>query len=168
MSEDKSGKHRWRDPVVLVPIITAIIAAIPAYILLIRPAIEDLQSLTSEPTPIPNTKPTPSVNPLSVTTDKKSYGFGDHVMVSGSVGKPVKGKTVRIDVYDPTMTVFEPYDSDVPDYVPQTDIQVTPDNEGQFSYRFPTEIFLRQRVNGTYTVEATYGDISNNATFSMR
>ena len=108
MSEDKSGKHRWRDPVVLVPIITAIIAAIPAYVLLIRPAIEDLQSLTSEPTPIPTTKPTPSVNPLSVTTDKKSYGFGDHVMVSGSVGKPVKGKTVRIDVYDPTMTVFEP------------------------------------------------------------
>jgi hypothetical protein len=34
-------------------------------------------------------------------------------------------KTVRIDVYDPTMTVFEPFDTSVSDYVPQTDKQVT-------------------------------------------
>jgi plastocyanin len=53
LSEDKSGKHRWTDPVVLVPIITAVIAAIPTYVLLIRPAIEDIQSPTPEPTPTP-------------------------------------------------------------------------------------------------------------------
>ena len=127
MSEDKSGKHGWSDPIVLVPIITAIIAAVPAYVLLIRPAIEDLPLPTSELTPRPTAKPTPSLqsDSFNVTTDKKSYGFGDYVMISGSVVKPVQGKTVRIDVYDPTMTVFEPFDTSVSDYVPQTDKQVT-------------------------------------------
>ena len=68
MSEDKSGKHRWRDPIVLVPIITAIIAAIPTYVLLIRPAIEDTQSPTPEPTPSPPPEPTPSAASITVAT----------------------------------------------------------------------------------------------------
>ena len=88
MSEDKSGKHRWTDPVILVPIITAIIAAIPTYVLLIRPAIEDTQSPIPESTPSPPPERTPSAASITVDTDKGSYTINEIVTISGNVSKP--------------------------------------------------------------------------------
>ncbi|MGA7602368.1 MAG: hypothetical protein WCE33_04720, partial [Nitrososphaeraceae archaeon] len=101
MSEDKSGKHRWTDPVILVPIITAIIAAIPTYVLLIRPAIKDTQSPIPESTPSPLPERTPSAASITVGTDKGSYTIDEIVTISGNVSKPESGKSLRIDVYDP-------------------------------------------------------------------
>jgi hypothetical protein len=65
LSEDKSRKHRWTDPVVLVPIITAIIAAIPTYVLLVRPAIDDTS--TPEPTTASTPEPTTASTPDDAT-----------------------------------------------------------------------------------------------------
>ena len=53
--------------IVLVPIVTAIIAAIPAYLLLIQPAIEDKRSPTPESIPTPTSEST-STSPETTTT----------------------------------------------------------------------------------------------------
>jgi hypothetical protein len=160
-----------------VPIIVAVITGTFTLVsTVIVPRIENPGpiDLTEKPTPVPtrSATPTPPVtlagNSLSVRTDKNSYGFGDYVKITGSVEKPAPEKTVRIDVYDPDGKVFEPYDRSVPGYVPQTDIQVKPNNKGQFSYRFPTDIFLTQAINGTYVIEGTYDNVTRNTTIKIR
>jgi hypothetical protein len=173
----KSEKPRWTDPVVLVPIITAVIASIVGptyyyYFLTPKPPEEPEEkgTIDTRTSPAKGNKSVPTAgNSLSVRTDKNSYGFGDYVKISGSVEKPAPGKTVRLDVYDPNRDVFAPFDRSVPDYVPQTDIQVKPNNKGEFSYRFPTEIpIYTQKVNGTYVIEGTYDNVTRNTTFTIR
>ena len=91
---------------------------------------------------------------LTISTDKNAYGFSDYVTISGTVDKPIEGKTVRLDVYYPMGRVFEPFIqsnnmSVVPGYIPQSDIQVRPNEEGFFAYRFPLSSPI-QEVNGTH------------------
>jgi hypothetical protein len=49
------------------------------------------------------------VGKFSLRTDKGTYGWGDLVKVSGTLDKPVQGKTVRLDVYDPKGNIFQPF-----------------------------------------------------------
>jgi hypothetical protein len=185
LSEDKPGKHRWRDPIVLVPIITAIIAAIPAYVLLIQPAIEKTQSPTPEASTTPEATPTPPIlsTPLPATditldTDKNTYGVGDLVRVSGTLKEPKQGKTVRLDVYDAKGNVFQPFNQSFSEgpqeewtdaYPLLSDIQVQPNDKGLFSYRFPVEKPVSgSLIKGKYKIEATYGDMTGNATFTLQ
>lgn len=62
----------------------------------------------------------PQLPQVTVKTDKKSYGFGDYVEVSGTVGKPVQGKTVRLDVYNSKGDVLRSFNDSIPAYVPQS------------------------------------------------
>jgi hypothetical protein len=86
LPEEKPEKRRWTDPIVLVPIITAIIAAIPAYVLLIQPALEETQSPSPEPTPEPTatSTPVPTTEPETITTtpppDDATAGPGGMVL----------------------------------------------------------------------------------------
>ena len=104
MPRKKSGKTQWTDPVILVPIIVAVITGTFTLVsTIVVPRIEDQQK---GPTPVPTPPvegngPGPAVLPnesFSVRTDKNFYGFGDYVKISGSVKKPAPEKTVRIDV----------------------------------------------------------------------
>jgi hypothetical protein len=187
LSEEKPGKDRWRDPIVMVPIITAIIAAIPTYVLLIRPAIESQQPL---PEPVPTTPgeraSPPTVTPqprsevnITLDTDKSTYGIGDLVRVSGTLNEPMQGKTLRLDVYDPEGNAFQPFnesfslgppDDWTPAYPILSDIQVQPNDKGIFSYRFPVDepSLSTDNLKGIYKIEATYGDMTGNTTFTVR
>ena len=86
MPEEKPEKRRWTDPVVLVPIIVAIITAIvgPTYLLYIQN--QNQNNVPSPPTEeITPETPTPQVQTKLVkcqVPDKAIYGFGDHVRVS--------------------------------------------------------------------------------------
>jgi hypothetical protein len=125
-------KRQWTEPVILVPIIVAIITAIVSPIIV--PMIQDqMKQRSSEEnekpiidSPTPPDKgstPSPAVdNSLSAGTDKKSYGFGDYVGISGSVGKPAQWKTVRLDVYNSERNIFQPFNDTKIAYVPQSDI----------------------------------------------
>lgn len=116
-----------------------------------------------EPTipPVDSNGPNPKGNSLSVETDAKSYGYGDHVKINGSVGKPVEGKTVRLDVYDSKGNAFDSLNGT------ESDIQVRPNDKGQFSYRFQLEPFLLIEF-GTYRIDVTYDGMTKNATFTVR
>jgi hypothetical protein len=107
-------------------------------------------------------------------TDKKSYGFNDYVNISGTVVQPVKGKTVRLDVYDPEGNTFtevvmptlgDPMSSDKP----QTNIKVSPDDDGSFSHTFRlSAAFPEYAIEGNYTVEGTYQGKSEETGFILR
>jgi hypothetical protein len=85
--------------------------------------------------------------------------------VRGTLAEPVQVKTVRLDIYDSEGNVFQPFIDSVSDYVPQTDIQVKPNDKGVFSYQFPLGPIVLEKVTGTYKIEATYGSATKNAIF---
>jgi hypothetical protein len=183
----KREKRTWTEPASLVPIIAAVISAIVgptfAYFYLVNPSTPPTVP-TEEPipdTPTPNSTPdTPAIplvenNALSVRTDKESYGFGDRVQVSGTADQTTRGKTVRLDVYNPegifSSYVFDPSNISTilaPDK-PQSNILVSPDEDGTFSYSFPLSVISPEEgVKGNYTVDATYEGLTKNATFTVR
>ena len=84
------------------------------------------------------------------------------------VGKPVRGKTVRLDVYNSKGDVFQQFNDSVGAYVPETDIQVRPNDTGQFSYQFPLGLIALDPVKGLYKIEVTYEGLTENATFRVR
>jgi hypothetical protein len=131
---------------------------------------------TPSPTPPPDAYPPVESNALNVSTDKGSYGFGDTLQVRGTVDQPTKGKTVRLDVYDPGERIFNSYVYDptnlttilAPDK-PQSRIQVSPNEDGTFSYTFPlTVISPEEGAKGNYRVDATYEGLTKNTTFIVR
>lgn len=137
MSEDKSGKRRWTDPIVLVPIITAIIAAIHTYVLLIRPAIEETQSPTAQPTstltqtPEPTLEPTPTPPESTPTTPKTSATPPLEKLgqtLAGLLSSTTPTPTPTPD--DATETTSEPTPSPPPEPTPSADsITVGTDKE---------------------------------------
>ena len=136
MSEDKSGKHRWRDPVVLVPIITAVIASIVGptyyyYFLTPKPAPEPIPTPTPESTPSSATGSvsSPAAN-ITVETDKESYTIGEVVTISGNVSKPESGKSLRIDVYNPNGDIL----------LLANGIKVDPNRRGLYSHDLHTDL----------------------------
>ena len=88
--------------------------------------------------------------------------------MSGSVSKPVQGKTVRLDVYNSERNIFQWFKDSIPAYVPQSDIQVGPNDKGQFSYRFPLGPIVLENAKGTYRVDVTYDGLTKSATFMVR
>jgi len=52
-------------------------------------------------TPPPSEVKTIGSEGLTIDADKLSYVIGENAVITGSIGKPGEGKTVRIDVYDP-------------------------------------------------------------------
>ena len=106
---------------------------------------------------------------LTLSTDKTSYGFGDWVKVTGTIGEPAQGKTVRLDVYNSEGNVFAPFNDSIPAYVFQSDIQVKPNEKGEFSYRFPLgPVVVLENVKGPYKIEATYEGNTTETKFSVR
>lgn len=115
---------------------------------------------------------------LSVETDKKSYGEGDLVNVSGNFDDSVQVKIVRLDVYDPKGKVFQPHNSSFSKgpmekwsdpYPRLSDIQVKTNDKGLFSYRFPLDRPVSgEFIKGIYKIEVTYDDVTRNATFTVR
>jgi hypothetical protein len=159
---------------IIVAVITAIVGPTYAYYYLVNHPSQQQPPFT------PAQQPPPQVqnSSLSVRTDKNPYGVGDYVEVSGTVGKPMQGKTVRLDVYDPKGRVFEPYNAtfsagDREDWTPAyphlSDIQVKPNDKGLFSYRFPVDRpVFGPIIKGTYKIEVTYEGTTKNATFTVR
>jgi hypothetical protein len=160
LSEDKSGKHRWTDPVILVPIITAIIAAIPTYVLLIRPAIKDTQSPIPESTPSPLPERTPSAASITVGTDKGSYTIDEIVTISGNVSKPESGKSLRIDVYDPIGKILAVANA----------VKIYPNGRGLYTYDLYTDSLNMgdgEFIPGEYKVRVSYLNQNVTDTFDI-
>lgn len=126
MSRRKPKKSQWREPIVLVPIIVAVITAIVGpiayYYLTHQEQTKDIDNVdqssvptstpqysTPVPTSISQSSTRSSLGNITLDTDKNVYGFGDFVRVTGTVDTPLEGKTVRLDVYDPEGEVFQPY-----------------------------------------------------------
>ena len=115
---------------------------------------------------------------LSLETDKKTYGQGDLVKVTGTLDDLVENKTVRLDVYDPKGKVFQPFNSSFAtgpqeewsdSYPRLSDIQIKPNDEGLFSYRFPLDGPVSGSfIKGIYKIEVTYDNETKNATFTVR
>jgi hypothetical protein len=217
----KKNKSQWSEPVILVPIIVAIITAIvgPTYAYYYLQSqdsrsnndgdstngfgkLVDPTQLSTKPEPNttqlstkpePNTtqlstKPEPNTTQLStkpepvpnmnikMVTDKMMYGLKDYVRVSGTIVNPVEGTNLRLDIYDPEGSVFQPYNETftigaegTPAYPRLSDIQLKPNNEGEFSYRFPLDnpvggLFIK----GNYSIIATSGSLTGNTTFTAR
>lgn len=171
MSEDKSGKHRWRDPVVLVPIITAVIASIVGptyYYYFLTPKLTP-ESPPSFPPPGPGPSPTTETTPvpatnITVETDKESYTNGEVVTISGNVSKPESGKSLRIDVYSPTGEILWFANG----------IKVDPNERGHYTYDVNTEISTirdmtpgGELVPGKYEVLVSYLNLSAKDTFDL-
>jgi hypothetical protein len=160
LSEDKSGKHRWTDPVILVPIITAIIAAIPTYVLLIRPAIKDTQSPIPESTPSPLPERTPSAASITVGTDKGSYTIDEIVTISGNVSKPESGKSLRIDVYDPIGKILAVANA----------VKIYPNGRGLYTYDLYTDSLNMgdgEFIPGEYKARVSYLNQNVTDTFDI-
>jgi hypothetical protein len=86
---------------------------------------------------------------LTVETDKKAYGLGDYVVISGSVKNVVKDKTVRIDVYLPSGAVASANNATL------SNIHLNPSNNGFYS----TTIHINSCCNqdrGAWRVASTY------------
>ena len=152
---EKSGKRRWTDPVILVPIIVAIITAIvgPAILLILQnppPAVISTPTPPpteiSTPTPPPTQPEVPSRANITVETDKESYVIGEDFMISGNVGKPEFGKSVRLDIYMP----------DGGPLAAGNALMAKPERDGSYSYLIYSFTYAGDLVPGTYTVRATY------------
>lgn len=176
MPRKKSRKPQWTDPIVLVPIIAAVITAIvgPNF----GRIMETIQNLQQPPSDNGGILGPMAGNSLSLRTDKKVYGNGDLVKVTGTLAKPVQGKTVRLDVYDPEGNVFQPLNESFSEgprerwteaYPRLTGVQVQPSDKGELYYQFPIDDpVLGSIIKGWYKIEATYGDRTANATFKVR
>lgn len=115
---------------------------------------------------------------VTISTDKNTYGPGDLVKVIGTLEDSLQGKTVRLDVYDPTGKAFQPTNASFATgpreewsdpYPLLSDIQVKPDNKGLFSYRFPLANPLSGSfLKGNYEIEVTYDGVTRNTTFTVR
>ena len=113
---------------------------------------------------------------IILTTDKTTYGLKDYVRVSGTIDNPLKIKTVRLDVYDPEGSAFQPYNETfhtgrefTPAYPRLTDIQLKPNESGEFFYRFPLDNPVSGSfIKGNYQIIATSGNITGNVTFIAR
>ena len=73
----------------------------------------------------------------------------------------MEGKTVRLDVYDSKGNAFDSLNGT------ESDVQIRPNDKGQFSYRFQLEPFLLIEF-GTYRIDVTYDGMTKNATFTVR
>lgn len=176
----RKRRSQWREPIILVPIIAAVITAIigPIVVLIAQNPLM-IQNVLKYLLPGPGPSPGSDGSGLSVRTDKGTYGVGDLVHVSGTLDEPVQGKTIRLDVYDPEGKVFQPYNESfdaagVPDkltpvYPRLSDIQVKPNDKGLFSYRFPlAEPSADSFIKGNYTIAATSEGMTRNTTFAVR
>jgi hypothetical protein len=193
LPKKEPGKRRWTDPVILVPIIVAAVAAIvgPLVVPMVQEYVRQEQpaELTSVPTPEPPPESTPippeftqtptsgpaaQHNSLTFKTDKKSYGFGDYVNISGTVAQPVKGNPVRLDVYDPdgntfTEIVMPTLGDPMPSDKPQSNVQISPNADGFFNHTFRLSTALPEyAIKGNYTVEGTYQGKSGTTWFILR
>jgi hypothetical protein len=154
-------KRRWTDPVILVPIIVAVITAIVSPIVV--PMIQDQQKQpppTPEPTPTPGPgNDTPEAAKITVETDKESYVTGDDIIISGNVGKPEIGKSVRIDIYKPD---GGPLDA-------ANGLLTKPERNGSYSYLIYAFTYAGEDLfPGTYTVQVTYLNQSNKTNFIVK
>ncbi|MFQ5969563.1 MAG: hypothetical protein ACE5J2_03590 [Nitrososphaerales archaeon] len=80
---------------------------------------------------------------VKVRTDRKSYGPGDTVNISGRVSHVMPGKSVKLEVLDSGKT---PYTSDT--------LKVSTSGEFIYKMKIPYEI-----ESGSYKVEVSYGGI---------
>ena len=96
-------------------------------------------------------------------TDKKTYGLGDFVEVSGSVEDMVEGKTLRLDIYRPDGNVLYA----APNDTIQSNIRISPDNNGLYSYTFQLPETFDSNYRGTYRIAVTYLGNTTETTFTV-
>jgi hypothetical protein len=123
------------------------------------PASDDTGPRVTKISPPDDAKETTPGPDITVETDKESYTNGEVVTISGNVGKPESGKSLRIDVYNPTGDILSG----------ANDIKVYPNGKGFYSYDMRTDIMDirdmtpgRGITPGTYEVLVTY--LNQNAT----
>jgi hypothetical protein len=152
LPKKRDEKRRWTDPVILAPIIGTIVAAVIAAI--VGPIIVDVVQDGSPPSPEQTPTPTPSSpspipipeSGITVEMDKDSYVIGEDFLISGNVGKPEFGKSVRIDFYKP----------DGGPLGGANGLFTKPERDGSYSYLLYSFSVAGDLVPGTYTVRATY------------
>ena len=119
--------------------------------------------------PTNNSRVSANISSMDTTidTDKSSYGFGDYVVISGTVKNPEESKKVRIDIYDPESRIFISYANT--SEIRQSNIQVTPDINGLYAYSFLlNRVVPSQEIKGNYKIEATYKGNTTEAKFLVK
>jgi hypothetical protein len=150
LPKKRDEKRRWTDPVILAPIIVAVITAIVGptyayyYLQTQNQGNPPAETPTKTPTPESPTPPAGQSNSLNVSTDKTSYVIGEDFLISGNVGKPEFGKSVRIDIYKPDGGPLG------------GGLFTKPERDGSYSYLLYSFTVAGDLVPGTYTVRATY------------
>jgi predicted secreted protein with PEFG-CTERM motif len=90
---------------------------------------------------------------ITVTLDKQEYSTGDTLMVSGKVPRVITGLDVIIQIINPKNA--------------QAALaQVTPDANGNFMKEFKLGGTL-MKESGTYKVRVTYGELQQEASFTL-
>jgi predicted secreted protein with PEFG-CTERM motif len=92
---------------------------------------------------------------LTVKTDKTDYAAQDTITISGKVGTVVAGQPVLIKVTNPNNAIYRF------DQIPATGIAA----DG--SYTYDLKVGGKLGVTGKYTVEATYGGVTQTTTFNF-
>jgi hypothetical protein len=96
-------------------------------------------------TPPPSEVKTTGSEGLTIDADKPSYVIGEYAVITGSIGKPGEGKTVRIDVYDPKGRPFT-----------TSNMDTMTDFDGRYSTQVLLENLYGATMTGEYTAKATY------------
>jgi hypothetical protein len=153
LPKKREEKRRWTDPVILAPILSAIIAAVITAI--VGPYLLN-QYKTNLPPSLPDGPASAPqiIQPsgqgkgnITVETDKRSYVIGEDIIISGNVGKPEFGKSVRIDMYKP----------DGGPLSGATSLLTKPERDGSYRYHLYSFSYAGEDlVPGTYTVRVTY------------
>jgi len=104
--------------------------------------------------------PSPQLRHLTVVTDKKSYGFGDFVEISGHVDQVTKGMTVRVDVYMSGGSVAYSKNGTL-----LSDMRIKPDYDALYSVKIQLPVGV---PGGAWTASATYEGNTVDTNFTVR
>jgi hypothetical protein len=145
-------KTSWRDPVILVPIIVAVITSIVAPILLgVIPPKPPLPPVRG-----PQDDGHDGNTTISVATDKPRYVSGETVEVNANVGVRVPHQFVHLDVYDPNGK----------SYFPANNLQAEVNSKGLYTATFIIDdLRFLDLDKGIFTILATYGHVNASNTF---
>ncbi|MDE1842668.1 MAG: lamin tail domain-containing protein [Thaumarchaeota archaeon] len=116
-----------------------------------------------------------SSSPFSIVTDKNSYALGEHMIISGKILKPIQlstqnaGATVKIQVFNSTGASISSGGSFINNVGVSTSNALSyfafPDANG--NYQIQQIIQTGIYAPGTYTLKASYSNLSTSTTFTV-
>lgn len=92
---------------------------------------------------------------LTVETDNTDYAAEDTITISGNVGTVVPGQPVLIKVTNPNGAIYRL------DQIPATEVAA----DGSYTYEL--RVGGNLGISGQYTVDATYGGVTQSTTFNF-